>query len=258
MFYNNEMVNTINSYIPSRALRIWGIIVVSLVFCLLDASPSLAVTTENAPGRGVSILNILFLGVIAYFLVRAFRRRNNRDDTRPGNWTRRDDSSSDEPSVGKPVDRHEAARQAWSVLRSEPDTNDSGIQNSPVSDAGFDEAEFLEGAKLFFTRVQQADSESELAGLKGFLSEGVYDDLAAAFRRDSASERVEVMLVTARLMEMQSMEGHTRATVFYDAQLRKGAGGEQPVHVRAAWEFSRDDSVDNALWVLDKINKVDH
>lgn len=231
----------------------------ALLLCLSDVMPALA-NQEPAPSRGGSILNVLFLACIAYFLVRTFRRRGGGDDSRPGNWSRRDDADSRDQSErhpGKPMDRHEAARQAWSVLSSDdPTTPTADAGPSVVSDGEFNETEFLEGAKLFYTRLQQADSPEELEGLRGFLSEEAYAEALIELQRNGGV-RTEVMLLNARLMEMRKDDGRTFTTVFYDAQLRKGSAGEQPVQARTAWEFSRDDSVENALWILEKINKVE-
>lgn len=257
-------ITLIYSYIHSISRWLGNKKTAILTVCalsLFNASVVFA-SPEAAPSRSGGLLNILLLGCIAYFLVRSFRRRSGGNDkTKPGQWHRREDAadpSSEKSAAGKPLDRHEAARQAWSVLRSEEKTSQPDEQPSIVREAGFDEAEFLEGAKLFFTRVQQADTEQELADLKEFLSADVYSDMLMAVRRNPEQARIEVMLVTARLMEMKSKGERTFATVFFDAQLRKGAAGEQTVQTRTAWEFSRDDSMANALWVLEKINKVDH
>ncbi|WP_196772817.1 TIM44-like domain-containing protein [Pseudodesulfovibrio alkaliphilus] len=157
------------------------------------------------------------------------------------------------------MDRHEAARQMWSMLGSgdaaQPGPAAGGDSQVAV---GFDPAEFLEGAKLFFSRFQQVSSSRELDELRGFLSDDVYEQALAALPADAALARTEVMLVDARLVERRSEGGRTWVTVFYDAQLRKGISGEQPYTVRTAWEFSRVEDAGNGLWTLEKINKIEH
>ncbi len=227
---------------------------VSLVFadaCL--AQPA----NPDAPVSSIgSVLNILFLGLIAYFLVRAFRRRSGDNDrTRQNRWADRMQDKEDE-SAHRPMDRHEAARQMWSVLSSEP--SETPVRQSPkVESDSFDEAEFLEGAKLFFSRFQQVRDVSELDELRSLLSDSAYEDAVAEVQRRSADEQTEIMLLNARLMDMKTDNNRTDVSVFYDADLRKGVSGEQSVHVRAVWEFSRDGSGENVFWILEKINKVD-
>ncbi|WP_158948830.1 TIM44-like domain-containing protein [Pseudodesulfovibrio cashew] len=185
----------------------------------------------------------------------------DKDNTRPGQWTRQDKGESGTESGGKvlrPMDRYDAARQMWGHLSSEKSSDESAAP-SPVAASGqigFDENEFLEGAKLFFSRFQQANSEKEIEDLRVFLSDEVYAN-AVLKAQQFPDERIEVMLVDARLMELKSEGGQTLATVFYDAQISRGESGGQPGHVRAVWEFSRDDDVENGLWTLEKINKVD-
>ena len=221
---------------------------------ILLSNPALA---SQGTGSTGSLLNILLLGLVAYFLVRAFRRRSGRDDkTRPGNWTqdRPEDSAPAEKPQDRPLDRQEVARQMWEMLGSQPQEPGEAPPVRPVS-TSFDEAEFLEGAKIFFFRFQQVDERGDLDALHGFLSESVYRE-ALERLQSGGGERTEVMLVDARVVEMRTEGGRTFVSVHYDAQLRRGASGERSEQVRSVWEFSRDDGAENGLWTLEKINTM--
>ncbi|EGB13892.1 hypothetical protein DND132_0677 [Pseudodesulfovibrio mercurii] len=263
-----------------RRARCLGRLLTASVLVLLTATPALA--QAAAPSRTGSILNILLLVLIAYFLVRAFRRRsggNDDDRTRPGRWSRPDypdkpgdedgsgetrpDVRSDDGTAQRPeartMDRHEAARRTWDMLgsrepgqRPEPTTPTGTPTGSSLRADGFDEAEFLEGAKVLFSRFQQARDKEDYDDLRDFLSDGVYSDAVAAGERP----RTEVMLVSALLTELHSDNGRTTASVHYDAQLRVGEEG-RPVRYRAVWEFDRDDTTPGGLWVLERINSID-
>lgn len=239
-----------------RRFRLWGTfgLRVALATVLLSR-PALA---NQGGGSTGGILNILLLGLVAYFLVRAFRRRSGGGGKpRPGNWSqdRPEDSEQDNPPSDRTLDRHEVARQMWEMLGSKP--QESGDE-SPVraSSDHFDEAEFLEGAKLFFSRFQQIGDQSDLDELHGFLSESVYGQALDRLQSGGAGERTEVMLVNARIVEMKTEGGRTFVSVHYDAQLRKGASGERAEQLRAVWEFSRDDDDANGLWTLESINTM--
>ncbi|MFH1913075.1 MAG: TIM44-like domain-containing protein [Pseudomonadota bacterium] len=238
-----------------------GAAFLSALAILLWAAPALA--AEPPQGGGGSILNILFLGLIAYFLVRAFRRRGGGGPG-PGRGSGDDDQTTRDDSPrpsGKPMDRHEAARQMWGMLGSSDAAQPgpaSSVPDGPGSEpGGFDSAEFLEGAKLFFSRFQQVSGQRDLDELRGFLSDDVYEQTLAALPADAALARTEVMLVDARLVERKSEGGRTWVTVFYDAQLRRGVSGEQPYSLRTAWELSRAEGAGSGLWTLEKINKMD-
>lgn len=237
----------------------FDVLICVAILLLLGASPAYA---QDQMGSG-SVLNILMLGVIAYYLVRMFRRRmgggDKRDDTRPGRWSSKEDE--DKPEKGgrviRPMDRHEVARQMWNQYSSDRQEAPSVKVPEKTGEAGFDEGEFLEGAKLFFSRFQQASDSRDFEELKVFLSDEVYADAVLASQNKPAGSRTEVMLLNAKLMELKSEEGKTRASVFYDGQLRIGVGGEQTNHIRTVWEYVRDDNLENGLWTLEKINKVD-
>lgn len=231
----------------------------ALLLAVAAATPALAQEMPSG-GRSGGLLNVLLLAGIAFFLVRSFRRRGGKDDTRPGRWTPTDpdDASGDGAQRPKPptMDRHEAARRTWDLLGS--DKAERPAPSTPtgappeVRAKGFDEAEFLEGAKLFFARFLQARDEGDFTAIRGFISDDVFNEAMAA-----SGGRTEVMLLNARLMELKTEGGRTMATVLYDAQLRKGEQGERTEHVRRVWEFSRDDGTAGALWVLEGINRVD-
>lgn len=232
-------------------------LLVCLSFLLCTATPALA--NQQSPGGTGSVLNILFLGIIAYFLVRMFRRRSGRgDDTRPGKWSeKRPEDEGRGGRVIRPMDRHEAARQMWGHLSSETDRGQDVAPSPAAGVAGFDEAEFLEGAKMFFSRFQQAYDKGEFDDLRGFLSDDVYNQAVANAQASPVQGTTQIMLLNARLMEMKSENDRTQVTVFYDGQIRRGGADDTPEHLRVVWEFSRDDNVRDGLWTLDKINKVD-
>ena len=229
----------------------------AVLFVFAAAVPALA--QDAQPGRTGSILNIILLAGIAYFLVRAFRRRSGNGGTRLGRWSRPDaddtDRDGDEPTRPAPrsMDRYDAARQTWDWLSSEQDDGDRPAVTTPTGPAdGFNEGEFLEGAKMFFSRFQQAADEQDFESIRDFISDEIYGQ----YMQQGARERTEVMLLSAKLMECRADQGRTTASVYYDAQLRVGEAG-RPVNLRTVWEFSRDEHVPNALWVLEKINSID-
>lgn len=258
--YITSMHVHISAFLTGRARCAVARTFAAFFLAVALATPALAQEMPSG-GRTGGLLNVLLLAGVAYFLVRSFRRRGGNDDTRPGRWKPmdKDDAADqgDDETQDPRVDRHEAARRTWDVLSSDKEDRPSpSTPTGPSPDSsvpGFDEAEFLEGAKLFYARLKQADEVEEVQALRDFLSDDVFNEAMAGM----SGERIEVMLLDARLMELKSEDGKTVATVFYDAQLRKGEQGERTEHVRQVWEFSRDDGAAGALWVLERINRVD-
>jgi len=270
---------------PAGARRVRSMTIISIPRSLAAAAPhlsrALALSLLAVPawaeggetsGTG-SILNILLLALVAYFLVRMFRRRSG-GGPRPGD--RPDQHSGDRPGEGddggsgdagdvrqppaRPADRYDAARQMWTMLGGDGEEGGekggdapSRAVPSPAANAGFDEREFLEGAKLFYTRLRQADGIDDLDGLKPFLSEDVYNRARAAIE-SGAYRREEVMLLDARVADMRTEGGRTMISVSYDATL--GGEGNQTHQRRSVWAFSRDEGVENGLWTLDAIDNM--
>jgi len=234
---------------------------------MLLAAAAPAQANSGAPGSGAgSVLNILLLGLIAYFLIRMFRRRSgggNRPDDRWNDQTQdrsgdqADGQGDDRPQrSARPMDRHEAARQMWTMLGGDADEVPGGEADAPgVASAGFDQREFLEGAKLFFSRYQQVADVAELDELRGFLSDDVYREARSGIE-SGVRQPLDIMLLEAKIMGVEEGDGRTTASVYYDATLGS-TSGEQPSHLRAVWEFSRDDSVQNGLWTLDTTTIMD-
>ncbi|CCH47407.1 conserved exported protein of unknown function [Pseudodesulfovibrio piezophilus C1TLV30] len=228
------------------------------VLLLIPATVLPAFAEQQTPSSGGHILNILLLGVIAYFLVRMFRRRmggGSNSEKHSDNDTSK--NSRPQGRVLRPMDRHEAARQMWGQLGSEKNDSQTGDAQAEIRVDGFDEAEFIEGAKILFSRFQQASDSQDFDELKIFLSDEVYTDAVKQSQEFPSGVRTEIMLLDARLMEVKTEEGRTLASVFYDAQIRRGVSGEQPMQIKAVWDFSREDAMEKSLWTLEKINKVD-
>ena len=98
---------------------------------------------------------------------------------------------------------NEAARRTWDILSSDDEKRPEPKTPTAVSPgagaAGFDEVEFLEGAKLFFARFQQARDAGDFQAIRDFISDEIFNEAMAA----GDQGRIEVMLLTARLMEFE-------------------------------------------------------
>ncbi|WP_419788095.1 TIM44-like domain-containing protein [Pseudodesulfovibrio sp.] len=234
---------------------------------VLSGVANTAQANQGAPSSTGSILNILLLVLVAYFLVRMFRRRSGggpRPDDKNGNDFNRDDngSTNGENSDGgsrqppaRPMDRYEAAQQMWTMLGGEGNPGDAPSRAIPGGDAGtgFDQNEFLEGAKLFYTRIRQVAGVEELDELRPFLSDDVYREVRTSIESGSYV-REEVMLLKADIADMKTKGGRTVLTVTYDATL--GGEGDQTHQRRSVWRFSRNEDVENGLWTLDAIDNM--
>lgn len=221
-------------------------LIMSLVFVMAEQARA----SQGGAGQ-VGVMDLILLGVVVFILFRIFRRRSGR-------WSNpHDDQNNDSQQNWPPQDRHEQAKVMWDMLSSDQPAQ-SG-QPGPAEQAvnGFDEVQFLEGAKMFFSRFQEAKDSGNWETVGSFIAPGLLDDLKREYQGGEAA-RSQIMLLEAKVMDIQETGGTTTVTVFFDALMRIGASGEQEVSERTAWEFSRPDADPNALWLLERINKVDH
>lgn len=237
----------------------------SLKKLILAAATVLALPTTAVaavPGfAGMHVVDLILLGFLVFLLIRVFKRRfgGNRDQHRgPGAGTPPEDTTGQDEERGAPRDRYDVAKATWDMLSSEPEQpQQSAPPRTNTSGEDFDPAEFIEGAKLFFTRLQQAKDAGTLDEMRDFLAPSLYEELKQEAAGGDAA-RTEVMLVEARLADRRTEDGKTFVSVLFDATLRRGASGETPYNYRGVWEFSRTEGDSNALWTLEKMDRVDH
>ncbi|WP_018123290.1 Tim44 domain-containing protein [Desulfovibrio oxyclinae] len=237
----------------------------SLKRILAAAAAVLALPTPAAaavPGfAGMHVVDLILLGFLVFLLIRVFKRRfgGGQDQRRgPQDGNPPESNSEQEKDASAPRDRYDVARATWDMLSSDSEQPQQPARpKANTSGTDFEPAEFIEGAKLFFTRLQQARDAGTLDELRDFLAPSLYEELKQeAAGGDTA--RTEVMLVEARLADRRTEDGKTVVSVLFDATLRRGASGETPYNYRGVWEFSRTEGDTDALWTLEKMDRVDH
>lgn len=123
--------------------------------------------------------------------------------------------------------------------------------------AGFDTEEFLSGAKAAYTRMQAAWDARDLNDLRHFTSDDVYREIEAQTVADPTPGRTEILLLEARVLEVQVLGNQTVATVLFDAMLREDASASRSEQVREAWHFSRYESGGKSHWVVEGIQQLE-
>ncbi|GAB7022548.1 TIM44-like domain-containing protein [Salidesulfovibrio brasiliensis] len=229
--------------------------------------PAVANANDAAPPRGLGILDLLLFGFLIFLLIRFFRRRfgsgdDSGDQDTPSRRQPRGDDSEQYGEQGQTPNRHDAAKAMWDMLSSDDQPSQPAQQSHPSaararSGDDFDPAEFIEGAKMFFSRFHEARDAGKLEQLKDFIAPELYEELQQGGESGEPA-RTEVMLVDARLGDRQSADGRTVVSVFFDATLRKGVSGETPYNYRGVWEFSKPMDSPDSLWTLEKMERVDH
>jgi predicted lipid-binding transport protein (Tim44 family) len=142
----------------------------------------------------------------------------------------------------------------------------AGVAEIQAADAGFDPAEFLDGAKMAFEMIVGGFAAGDLKTLKPLLSPEVYGGFETAVReREAAGETLETQMIGFRSVTLSDarMDGReARVTVTFVSEqtnVTRDADGtvidgdpKSVEKVTDIWTFARDTSSGDPNWVLDE------
>ena len=115
--------------------------------------------------------------------------------------------------------------------------------------------EFLEGAKLAYTRLQASWDKRDLNDIAQFTTPPVMEALREQLAQEPSSGRTEIILVNAQLLEVNEEGTEERAQVYFDVLLREDPQQSTPTNAREIWHFVRERS-NNGMWKLDGIQQI--
>jgi len=230
----------------------------------LTASPALAAAADplSAPARGAaSLLDILLLALLGYLAWRLISRIANRDkpprDDEPPTYDVTPRDKDEDEGLDPTERRNRRAQAAWEYL-----TGEKGAELHPEdkpgaeSEGGFDEREFLRGAKLMYGRVRQSWAGRDMADLRQFAAPDMMREFERMNSEHPEHEKVSVLLVEARVLEVKKEEKRTVVAVAYEATLSDDPANQASRKVNETWTFSRDDTIMDAKWLLEGMEKV--
>ncbi len=205
-----------------------------------------------------SILPLIFIGLLVYVGLRMFRRMgrgpgqgDGTDRPRPKDYSRPDDPENMR-------DAYQRARASWDWLSQGPaqgrDVEAGPAMPVPDAPVGFDPEEFVAGAKAAYVRIRHALAKGEREDAESFAEPGPLDELVGSSAPGGLPS--EFLLVNARLMGVETEDGQTKATVFYDV-LARVEGAEEPVQLREVWKFSRREDDPGSHWKLFGVERMD-
>ncbi len=200
---------------------------------------------------GINFMDILLIGGGIFLLMKLLRGRRPataREPAYAGASYR--DAAAQYDAGGRP--------DGWAGLSS----GAGAAQGTPAMDApvppGFDQEEFLDGAKAAYVRLQGSWDRRDLDDVRRFTEPDVYEEIARQAEEDPNPGRTEILLLEARLLEVKTENGATLATVYFDALLREDAARETPEQTREVWRFTRRENEPNPEWKLAGIQQLEN
>ncbi len=122
---------------------------------------------------------------------------------------------------------------------------------------GFDQEDFMKGAKAVYTRLQNSWDKRDLEDIRHFSSTQVWEEINRQAQEDPQPSKTEILRVNARLLEATSSNSHTVASVLFDVMMRESKEEDIAKEVREIWHFSKDDNDPKSFWVLEGIQQVE-
>lgn len=203
-----------------------------------------------AGGGFMDIIIFAILAFIAYKLFMRFRSRQTNPQAAPQGAGMPFGGNSE---YGNSMQRQDMGGSIWDRMKN----NGSGPLNAnPGVDvpADFDTQDFLKGAKMAYSRMQQAWDRRDLNEIARFATPAVLSVLEDQLREDPNPSRTEILSVNASVVGVEDEGPTRRAQVFFDVMMRENPANPAPENVREIWHFVR--SHPSGSWMLDGIQQV--
>lgn len=149
---------------------------------------------------------------------------------------------------------HQHAASAWGRLRSAPapEGRSSSVQITINTPKDFDAQDFLEGAKMLYSRLQASWAERDIADLEPFTTPEMIAVLKEQASEHPHASPIDVVLVNARLINVERKGREERAKVFFSALIHEDGA---PFDVKELWHFVHNYET-GSTWLLDAIEPV--
>jgi len=146
-----------------------------------------------------------------------------------------------------------------------PSPGYGSVQGAPIPAAaeevkipqGFDQDDFMKGAKAVYTRLQSSWDKRDLEDIRNFASKEVWEEINRQAQEDPRPSKTEILRVNARLLEAASSNSHTVASVLFEVMMRESRQEDMAKEVREIWHFRKDDKDPKSFWVLEGIQQVE-
>lgn len=216
----------------------------------------------NGAGGG-GFMDLLLIAILAFLGWKLYTRFRNQQAARGSN-----------PAGGYAGNPNSMQRNdsGWNQMGARPDTASSeprrveswrSFPGSAPADAdakidipaGFDQEDFLKGAKMVYTRLQKSWDNRDLQDISQFATRAVMKELTLQAQEDPNPSQTELVMVNAQLIGVEPEGDNLRAQVYFDVLMREDPAQATPGNVREIWHFLRIGQ--NGNWKLDGIQQVE-
>ena len=203
---------------------------------------------------GGGFMDIILFGLLAFLGLKLFARFRNRQAPAAAGAGAQGNAYEDR---AQGMQRESTGSNGWDVLRGNAQgatPQAAAGPNIPMPE-GFDAEEFLRGAKMAYTRLQNAWDKRDMNDVAQFTSAAVQHSVREQMDADPKPSTTELLLVNAQLLGVENEGNEQYAQVFFDVLMRESPDQQAPSTVREVWHFMRP--VQGGSWKLDGIQQVE-
>lgn len=176
---------------------------------------------------------------------------------RPGRQTPPGDSGPESsPSEPPPIDVESTPAGGPPVgVPAGSETVLGGTTSARVDVRGFDEEDFLKGAKAVYARIQESWDARDLEDIREFVGDQVYENLQQHARKNPTPGKTEILLIEAKVLEVKRDGPDLTASVLYEVLLRK-KNAKANSKLKEIWHFRKPTDDKKAFWKVEGIQQV--
>ncbi len=208
----------------------------------------------GTPFSGGGFFDILILGLLVYFgirLVRGFLSQGQRN-------------SQNSQYQGQNNYNNSKSENSWNDLRSEKNEtttsnytsyqNQENSQQNTSNSIDEENAEFIEGAKALFVRMQASWDKRDLADIESFTTKAVFDEIKKQAEEDPKPSQTLILSLNAAINTKEKENEADRISVYFTALMREDEEQAMAENVTELWHFYRKNA--NSHWLLDGIQQI--
>lgn len=209
--------------------------------------------------HGGGFLDIIIIGGLLYLAYRFFTRRRaamqgaGHDNAAPFDAQPTPDTTQQRTATPQGT----RGGFDWDALTTPSGGQQAVAPETPNKPAGFDEEEFLRGAKAAYARLNSAWDKRDLADIAQFSTPAFMKEIEQQAAEDKNPGKTEIMLVNASLVQVDTIGSEQIAQVYFNVLLREDPTQDAPTEVREIWHFTRP-ATGEGTWKLDGIQQVDN
>ncbi|MDR1243195.1 MAG: 39S ribosomal protein L45 [Deltaproteobacteria bacterium] len=207
---------------------------------------------------GIGGMDLLLLGAAVFLVLRLLRSRRQSAATATAQSNYSGRSAYDSPADPWGKLRQDGGRKASAAFTG------SEHEEAFTLPAGFDLEDFMKGAKIMFTRMQESWDKRDLEDIALFTGKTVLREIERQAAEDPEPSTTDILMINARLLDFKQNETNDggagtrdRAAVYFEVLLREEQNQETH-EVREIWHFiRRTDGAEPGRWKLGGLQQVE-